>query len=60
MALRTVVPDVVLKVKEGEKGREGWEGEGRLNARCSGRELVKSLHGLKSCNALAHTHTSLS
>ena len=54
MALRTVVPDVVLKVKE--RG----EGEGRLDARCSGRELVKSLHGLKSCNALAHTHTSLS
>lgn len=36
MALRTVVPDVVLKVKEEEKGREGWEGEGggRREAQC--------------------------
>ena len=39
MALRTVVPDVVLKVKEGGKGREGrergeGEGGGRGEAQC--------------------------
>ena len=44
MALRTVVPDVVLKVKEGEKGREGGRG-GR-----GGREKGGSMPGVRDAS----------